>query len=68
MYDRLGYIFGKDRATGVAAETPADAVEDLNDVNENINLDDINPEPFTSQPSSIVPNPAKQKRKRNSDG
>ena len=30
IYDRLANIFGKDRATGIVAQTPVDMVEDLN--------------------------------------
>ncbi|KAM7496654.1 hypothetical protein LguiA_021068 [Lonicera macranthoides] len=52
LFDRLGYIFGKDRATCVAAETAADALEDLDaEVNENISLDENTLGPFTNQAS-----------------
>ena len=69
LFDRLGYIFGKDRATGVAAETVADALEDLDaEINENISLDENTPAPFTNQASPTNINHNKRKRKRSSDG
>lgn len=41
-YDDLCIIFGKDRATGEAAESPADAVEELErEESQNLDLDDI---------------------------
>lgn len=69
LFDRLGYIFGKDRATGVAAETPADAMEDLDaGLNENITSEDVIPESVTNQASPPTHNAGRRKRKRNSDG
>ncbi|KAK2995344.1 hypothetical protein RJ640_006564 [Escallonia rubra] len=40
-YDQLGFIFGKDRATGKSAEAPGDAVEDLDREEGTIGLDDM---------------------------
>ena len=52
MYDRLSNIFGKDRATGIGAQTPIDIVEDLNMDTEHerdTNFDNLD----TSSPMSV---------------
>lgn len=61
LFDRLGYIVGKDRSTGVAAETSADAMEDLDaNLNENITSEDVILEFVTNQASPPGHNPGRR--------
>ncbi|KAK2975419.1 hypothetical protein RJ640_014000, partial [Escallonia rubra] len=67
-YDQLGFIFGKDRATGKAAEAPGDAVEDLDREEGTIGLDDMDMSvPMTgSATQSTRTKPIKKRRTRGS--
>ncbi|KAA8537106.1 hypothetical protein F0562_029584 [Nyssa sinensis] len=66
MYEKLGFIFGKDRATGKGAKAPADAVEDLDAEETNIvGLDNIDTSTSENQPLSARANSHQSHRKRN---
>lgn len=74
-YDQLALVWGKDRASGVNAETPIDAVEDL-DRETNLNQEDgesneddvhIIPPPTNSQGEGTSKK-SERKRRRSADG
>ncbi|KAA8530523.1 hypothetical protein F0562_005232 [Nyssa sinensis] len=65
MYEKLGFIFGKDQATGKEAEAPANAVEDLDASTNIVGLENIDTSTSVSQPLSANANSQQSHRKRN---
>ncbi|KAA8537191.1 hypothetical protein F0562_029677 [Nyssa sinensis] len=66
MYEKLGFIHGKDRAIGKGVEAATDAVEEL-DVEETdtVGLDDIDTSTLGNQPLSTKINSQQSHKKRN---
>ncbi|KAL6218533.1 hypothetical protein ACLB2K_011743 [Fragaria x ananassa] len=63
IYDRLALIFGKDRANGRGAETPADMAESqsMNDINSEQMVNDVSPVSLNQESSQTE---GSRKRKR----
>ncbi|XP_060674018.1 uncharacterized protein LOC107430438 isoform X2 [Ziziphus jujuba] len=64
MYERLTDIFGKDRATGVGAQTPIDLVNDINMKVANEQFDDICSPMSVNQTHSEPSTQSQARRKR----
>lgn len=72
IFERLGNIFGKDRATGETARTPAELMEEAQEDNHEDDQDmdgvsSITPTPINQIPSAQQSLPTKRKRAKKED-